>query len=57
MDILDLEERIKALEDRACCNIIFYSELPVSGKARILYINETTGDQYIWNGTEFVAST
>lgn len=57
MDILELEERIKTLEDRICCNVIFYSTLPAIGKTKVLYINETSGEQYIWNGTEFVASS
>lgn len=54
MDITKLEDRVKILEDEQCCKTIFFESLPTTGKRKVLYVNEETGEQFVWNGTAWV---
>ena len=58
--IEQLEQKIQDLERRLCCDKArFYSELssfPSVGKEKVLYIDESTGDIYVWDGTQYTTA-
>lgn len=53
-----LEQKIKELERKLCCKVQFfdtYADFPTEGSTGVLYIDEETGDIYIWDGDEYVS--
>lgn len=55
----ELERRLKVLEQRCCCanEVLFYGTLagfPATGLDGKIYVDESTGLLYTWNGTSFV---
>lgn len=59
MSWMEIENYVRQLlRNKCCCNLRFYSESdpkPTTGKQEVLYIDKDTGDQFIWNGTVYVA--
>lgn len=58
MALKELEERVQALEDKICCNVKFYSSdspKPTTGKKKVLYIDEDSGDLFIWDGSAYLS--
>lgn len=54
-DLTELEGRVTKLEDEQCCRTIFFEDtLPTKPKRKVQYINEETGEHFIWNGTGWV---
>lgn len=54
MDTRDIIERIEDLENQ-CCHIYFYSVTrPVTGKQKVLYIEQDTGAMSIWTSGAYV---
>jgi len=59
MDTSKIEERLADLESKSCCGRVkFYSASspkPTTGIKKVLYIDEDTGDMFIWDGSGYVA--
>lgn len=54
-DLTELENRVTKLEDEQCCRTIFFENaLPTKPRRKTVYINEETGEQFFWNGTDWV---
>ena len=53
-----LEQRLDALESKLCCGKpVFrdtYNDFPIEGKDNTLYVDESKGTIYIWNGTQYI---
>lgn len=58
MDTSKIEERLADLEYKSCCGRVkFYSASstkPTIGVKKVLYIDEDTGDMFIWNGASYI---
>lgn len=53
----ELEKRLKDLERTVKCKTRFYDtfeDFPEIGAECALFVDESTGDIYIWNGTEYI---
>ena len=51
-----LEDRLEKLERKLCCHIRFYNgSLPDEGVKDVLYIDETLGEQFIWDGSTYIS--
>jgi hypothetical protein len=51
--------KIKQLEHRLCCKTQFYTtieDFPAEGEDKVIYVDESTGAFYIWNGTGYVSA-
>jgi hypothetical protein len=55
-----LYKRITALERQHCCNknqfFDTFAEFPATGNTEVLYTDLSTGNIYIWNGTEYISA-
>lgn len=55
-----LEQRLDALESKLCCGKpIFrdtFNDFPIEGKDNTLYVDESTGNVYIWDGTTYITA-
>ncbi len=54
--IEQLEQKVKRLEQKICCKTQFFdtfNDFPIEGTTGVLYIDEATGNIYIWDGISY----
>lgn len=55
----EIENKLKELSKKLCCKIRYYNtfeEFPTTGTSNILYVDNSTGSIYIWNGSTYVTA-